>query len=247
MNIPWYENDKNLEEWSSVIFNSWVMAETSDDVDNVITLLDIKPGDNILDLCCGIGRHSLELARRGFQVTGVDRMHTYLEKARESADQDGLSIEFVKDDMRQFCHPETYDAIINMYTSFSYFEDPEEDRQVVLNAYNSLRKGGALLIQMYGKETFARIFRERDWVEIDGKLLIMERKITNNWGWLENKWILIDGDKRLENNWSHRFYSGTEIYSLVKNCGFSHVYVYGDLSGNPYDHTAQGLVTVGIK
>jgi len=100
---------------------------------------------------------------------------------------------------------------------------------------------------MYGKETFTPIFKERDWIEIDGKILIMERIIENNWGWLENKWILLDGDKRLEKTWSHRLYAGTEIYALMKNCGFSNVYVYGDLTGSPYDHTANELVTLGIK
>ena len=160
---PWHEDDEFWERWEPVMFTQQRLANTPAEVEQIIALLDIKPEAQILDLCCGVGRHSLEFARRGFQVTGVDRTQRYLSQATEQANREGLHAEFVQDDMRTFCRPDSYDAVINMFTSFSYFEDPEEDRQVIANVYQSLKSEGKLILETHGKETLARIFRERVW------------------------------------------------------------------------------------
>ena len=244
---PWHEDDDFWELFGKVMFRPEALAAAVDDVDKIVTLLEIRPVALVLDLCCGVGRHSLELSRRGFNVTGVDRTRKYLEQARELADKEGLTIEFIEDDMRSFCRPETYDVIINMETSFSYFEDPQEDRQVVVNAFRSLKPGGRFLVEMHGKETLARIFTENNWQEIDGIFCLQERKVTHNWSWMENRWILIDGDKRTEAKVTHRLYSATEIISLMTDCGFSDVGVYGNLEGSPYNQKASRMVVVARK
>ena len=59
-----------------------------------------------------------------------------------------------------------------MFTSFSYFEDPQEDRRVVANVYCSLKPGGVFLLETHGKETLAHIFRERDWSETNGTFVL---------------------------------------------------------------------------
>ena len=84
---------------------------------NIVSLLKIDPGASILDLCCGPGRHSLELSRRGFSLTGVDRTKSYLEKARKQAETEGLKVEFIQEDMRSFCKSNTFDVVINLFTS----------------------------------------------------------------------------------------------------------------------------------
>ncbi|NIT57732.1 MAG: methyltransferase domain-containing protein, partial [Aliifodinibius sp.] len=114
--------------------------------------LGIEASSPILDLGCGIGRHTLELAHRGFTVTGVDRTQTYLNKAREKARIGGLEVEFVQADMRSFRRTGAFEAVINLFSSFGYFENPEEDRRVVENVYDSLKPGGRFLVEMMGKE-----------------------------------------------------------------------------------------------
>ena len=244
---PWHEDDEFWEMWGPIMFSQQRLANSPAEVKNIVSLLDIKPQAHVLDLGCGVGRHSLELARQGFRVTGVDRTHRYLEQATEKATQEGLNIEFIQDDMRTFCRPDTYDTVINMFTSFSYFEDPEEDRQVVANVFRSLKSGGSFLLETHGKETLARIFLERNWEEINGVFVLYERKPTRNWGWMENRWIMFKDNRRIEHKVSHRLYSATELATLLADCGFTQVNTYGDLSGNPYDHTARRLVLVAKK
>ena len=245
---PWHEDDSFWETWGPWIFSTNRIADAVDEMDKVSKLLVIRQKDCILDLCCGIGRHSLELARRGYQVTGVDRTRKYLDEARKQAKEEGLAIEFVQGDMRFFSRPDTFDIAISMFTSFSYFEDPQEDRHVVKNVFESLRRGGRFIIQMRGKETLAKIFRERDWNENeDGVIVLEERKVSRNWSWMENRWIMLKGNERIENKITHRLYAASEIAGLLRDCDFKRVDVYGDLEGNPYDHTARQLVAVGYK
>ncbi len=244
---PWYEEDFFWETVAPVLFSERRWSDAPTEVEDIVSLLRISAGAKVLDLCCGVGRHSLELARRGFRVMGVDRTAAYLERARKQAEAEGLNVEFVQDDMRAFCRPEAFDAAINLFTSFGYFEDPEDDRRVVINVYRSLRSDGAFLMDMAGKEVVARVFQERGWHEEDGIILLEERKVSNSWGWIENRWIIVkDGEKR-EVKISLRLYSAVELSALLKECGFAGVDVYGDVKGAPYDHTAKRLVAVARK
>ncbi|HEX9896511.1 MAG TPA: class I SAM-dependent methyltransferase [Dehalococcoidales bacterium] len=244
---PWHENDDFWELWGPVMFNERRVADAPTEADNLISLLKIKPGNRVLDLCCGIGRHSLELARRGFKVTGVDRTADYLSAASKQAKKAGLDIEFVNEDMRSFRCPSTFNTAICMFTSFGFFEDPEDDRKVVLNMYQSLKKGGCFLIDVNGKERLAAIFRERDWRREDDAIILEERKVTQDWSWMEAHWTLIKDGKIRENTLTHRIYSAAELKALLTSCGFSEVKVYGDFAGSPYDQNAKRLVVVAKK
>jgi SAM-dependent methyltransferase len=244
----WHEDDAFWKTFAPQMFSErrWELA--AEEVDSVIQFLELSPGAHILDLCCGPGRHSLELARRGFRVTGVDRTAAYLEQARRQATEEELDIEFVQADMRAFRRPETFDGAINLFTAFGYFEDPAEDLQVVQNLYASLKPGGRLLMEMMGKEVLARIFRERDWHEDEnGVLFLEERKISSGWDWIENRWIMIDGSERREFGFGHRLYSGAELAALLRQAGFASVTLYGGLAGGLYDHTARRLAAVAQK
>jgi 2-polyprenyl-3-methyl-5-hydroxy-6-metoxy-1,4-benzoquinol methylase len=95
------------------MFNAQRIAAASEEVECMAALLGVRRGQSILDLCCGVGRHALEFARRGFAVTGVDCARSYLERARASAGHDGLQVEFVDSDMRSFMRDAALDAAIN--------------------------------------------------------------------------------------------------------------------------------------
>ena len=242
----WHEQDLF---WQTVpLFDREHLEAAPQEVEAIISMLGIEPPASVLDLCCGVGRHSLELARRGYRVTGVDRTAAYLETARQRASDEGLVVEWIQADMREFVRPDAFDAAVNLFTSFGYFEDPAEDRQVVSNLTRSLKAGGALVMELMGKEVLARIFLPCDWTELaDGTLFLQERKVRREWTWIENRWILIKDGQRREFEVSHRLYDGAGLKTLLLEADFRSVDLYGDLSGAPYDIDARRLVAVARK
>jgi len=244
----WYEEDSFWETFRDYMFNPARLEQTRTEVDQLVALLGLGAGAHVLDLCCGIGRHSLEFARRGFRITGVDRTARYLDEARDVASRENLSIEFVQSDMRAFRRCEAFDGALSMFTSFGYFEDAADDVRVARNVCESLRSGAKLAIDLNGKEVVAARFRERDWNRCaDGTIVIEERRVLDGWSKIESHWIQLRGTERREFTVVVRPYSGLELSRLLKEAGFREVATHGSLAATPYDHQAERLVAVAIK
>lgn len=245
---PWELPD---EVWESMVgpflSRPASLEQAAVEVDAILSLTSVAPTARVLDLCCGLGRHALELARRGFSVTGVDRTVKFLDQARQQAREEGLVIEFVQQDMREFQQPNSFDLALNLNTSFGYFEDPADDLQVIRNIHASLLPGGILVLQTIGKEVLTRIFQERDWSEIEGSLFLQERRPAEDWGRMNVRWIKITSGQREEWSFTHRLFAATELVALMREAGFQSVKTYGDLEGGPYDNTARKLVIVAQK
>lgn len=243
----WYEDDLFWETFRPELFNEERLQSASTEADQLIELLKLRQESEILDLCCGIGRHSLELARRGYEVTGLDRTESYIVRARQQVNDEPLSVNFIIGDARRFCQLDSYDAVINMFTAFGYFKDQADDMRVLLNVRASLKNGGKLLIDIIGKEILARIYQARDWHENDYGIFLRESEVDCAWSWIKNRWLLIKDGKKYEHKFGHRIYSAVELSNLLYKAGFNQVEVYGSLDGAPYDHQAQRLVVVATK
>jgi ubiquinone/menaquinone biosynthesis C-methylase UbiE len=139
----WHERKDFWEKTAPFIFTKRHWESAVQDLDYLVERLGVKAGDAILDLCCGPGRHSLEFARRGYKVTGVDIMPAYLDEARTRADEEDLEVEFIREDARHFERMEAFHGAILMYTSFGYFEDRWENLRVLENVLGSLKPGGS--------------------------------------------------------------------------------------------------------
>ena len=177
----WYSQDAFWALFEPVLFSQRRRSLASEEVTKIESLLQLDEGARILDLCCGIGRHSLELSARGYDVTGVDRTERYIEAARLQAQKRNLNARFEVADMRTYALPNRYDAILNLFGSFGYFDDPADDRKVVEHMLASLRPGGQFLIETMGKEILARDFQARDWEEVGDLLILSEKEISQNW------------------------------------------------------------------
>lgn len=245
--LPWHERDEFWHGFGGPMFDAAAWEAAGGQVDGVLALLRPPPEARLLDLCCGPGRHALELARRGYRVTGVDRTEEFLDTCRARAAAEELEVELVLEDMRAFRRPEAFDAVINLTTSFGYFRDPADDRRVLENVLASLSPDGGFLIEVMGKEVLARIFEPRDWREREGALHLYERRILDGWRWIENRWIRIDDGDRQEYTVGHRLYSAAELVDLMAAVGFAEVQAYGGLDGSAYDTEAKRLVVTGRK
>jgi len=244
----WHDDDTFWEETAPVVFNQERWRVAPKEVEQIVALIHLRPGANVLDLGCGPGRHALEFARRGYHMTGVDRTAAYLDAAREKAQREGFDAEWIEDDMRRFRRKDTFDAAVSLLTAFGYFEDPDDDRRVAENLVASLKPGGHLVMDLMGKEVLARIFQARDWhEEPDGTTVLEERVIKADWSWIDCRWIILSGDRRCEHRFGHRLYSAAELRELLTGVGFVHIGTYGSLEGAAYDNQAERLVIVAQK
>ena len=138
MASDWYKKIWTL----SIQDMSWV-EDTARQVDFLIEKLELKGNEKILDLACGFGRHSLELARRGFEVTGVDITPAYIEYAAAQAQAENLNARFICSDIRDVAFAEQFDVVLNMADgAIGYLENEEENRKIFQVVSKALKPGG---------------------------------------------------------------------------------------------------------
>jgi SAM-dependent methyltransferase len=254
-NPEWFNDVEFWEEFAPIMFDDDHWAEVPEVADGIIRLSRLNPysgttlknSPKILDLCCGFGRISTELARRGFAVTGVDITKTYLEAAKEDASSENLDIEYIHTDAREFTRPEYFDSVVNLYTSIGYFADPNDELLLFSNVNTSLKTGGSFIIETLGKEIAVLNFVETEWFERAGYTVLTEYEVLDSWTFLNNRWIIFNDEKRIEKTFPQRLYAASELRELLFKAGFSKVEIYGDWNGNPYNHKAERLIVVGIK
>jgi len=243
----WYDDEKFWSLYAPYIFGPDRWAAAPGEVDGMVSLLSLSEGSRVLDACCGVGRHSVELARRGCRVTGVDLNRDYLEAAAGTAEAEGVSVEFIPMNILDLTVEDSFDAAINVYTSFGYFASPADDRALLRKLHASLRPGGRLLVETMGKENLARDFVESEWYEKDDVFILAEYEILEDFGRLRNRWIIVEKERTHDYTFSHRLYSAGELKTLFTDAGFTEVRAYGSFDGAPYDHRARVLVVVGTK
>jgi SAM-dependent methyltransferase len=246
----WFEEEDFWTRFAPLMFDERHWAEVPAVVDSVLRLAGTprpEPGARapaVLDSCCGVGRHSIELALRGFRVTGVDITLPYLDAARESAEAFGCAPEFLRADVRAFSRPSSFDLAINLFRSFGYFDTPEEDFVTLVNIRTSLAPGGAFVLETLGKEVAVHDFIESEWYEVDGMTVLAEYRVEGAWEGLWHHWVILKEGERFDRSFVLRLYSAAEMRRSLLTAGFETVEIYGGLDGEPYDEKATSLVAV---
>jgi len=192
-----------------------------DQVDLIVERLGLAPGARVLDVPCGWGRHTLELARRGFRVTGVDLSPASLERARVAAGGEGLEVELVELDMRELPWEAEFEAVLNLWSSFGYFETDAENERALAAMARALVPGGALLLDTINPPGLFRAFRAQTWQEVSGgALMLEERRYVLETGRIETTWTFVRPDgERSELRFSLRQYTVAELAAMFTRVG----------------------------
>jgi SAM-dependent methyltransferase len=247
MDQNWFENEEFWQDFYPYMFDEKRFHIASLEVTKILAI-SLFQGKDILDLCCGPARHATILAQRGYRVTGVDRSQFLLSKAKERALAEAVELELVHEDMLNFHRPESFDLVLNLFTSFGYFADKDDDVRVLKNIHNSLRKNGTLLIDVVAKEVVAKSLRATtSEMQADGTLLVERHEIRDNWTRIRNEWILIRDGTTKHYHFEHTIYSGQELMDRLLEAGFANVELFGDLEGSPFGANAKRLVAVARK
>jgi SAM-dependent methyltransferase len=247
VNGEWFEDEVLWEKIFPFLFREERMEAAEEEIERVCALVKVQCG-SVLDLCCGPGRHSLALAKKGFQVTGLDLSAFLLNKARTLAKSRKLSVEWVRGDMRKFRRPGAFNLVLNLFTSFGYFQEEASDLKVLKRVHQNLQKDGIALFDMMGKELLAGLYRPTISTELpDGSLVVQRIRIEDDWSRCRNDWIIINQGRADTFSFSHRIFSGKELKDLLFRAGFREVTLFGSLTGEEYGPGAKRLVAVAYK
>jgi D-alanine-D-alanine ligase len=225
-------------DWWRTLFNSLYLEtdgdviendrNTAEEVDLLIRSVGLQRNDRILDLCCGQGRHSLELARRGFtRVTGLDRSRYLIRLARKRAKQRSLQASFHEGDARRFRLGDTeFHCVCILGNSFGYFELPEDDLAVLEAVKRALAPGGSLVMDLMDGEWMRSHFEPRSWEWVDqNHLVCRERELAGDGDRLISREVVIHAERGViaDQFYGERLYSKERLEALLTSTDFTNL------------------------
>lgn len=228
-------------------FKDYSLAGTDQEIQFITDTLQLPVHSKILDLYCGYGRHSLELAKQEYQVIGLDSNREFLAIARQKAAELNIQVDFVERDMRQLDYQSSFDAVINMFAAFGYFSD-EENAAVIQKIAQSLKSQGLLLMDLFNRDWMLRNNVNRYWrhpsgkavlsykVEIEQGIAVMKRQLINQ----------VTGEKT-EADFQLRAYSLAEMTEMLNAAKLSVQNVFGAFDGRDYDRETPRLIILAQK
>lgn len=220
------------------------------EVDLIESALALSPGARVLDLACGIGRHAIGIAKRGYRVTGLDFNARYLEIAAEAARAAGLEAEWVSGDMRELAYDREFDAVYSYFTSFGYFSDVENER-VLANLARALKPGGRFLIEMTNRDWILTHPRQRTWTQRDdGALLMEETSLDLRTSRVTTRQTLIEpagGGARVQKEYDLRVYTCAELVAMFARHGLEVREVWGGAEREPYSTESRRLILLATR
>lgn len=195
----------------------------------------------VLDICCGCGRHSLELAKRGYNVTGFDLSEFLILKAKEqraALNEKNVKLRFLVKDMRKFNFRGKYDIAINVFSSFGYFESDEENFKMFRNTFYSLRGKGFFVFDFLNSGYVRKNLVPETISHIAGIKVIQKRYIENGFVF---KNIIIGKEKFFERI---KLYTPAELIKILSSTGFKVVKIFGDYYGERFSEENSARIII---
>lgn len=232
------------EEWWRKLFNALYVKTDGDVVENadntereidlLLGVLNLKPDDHILDLCCGQGRHSIELARRGFSnVTGIDRSRYLIRLAKKRAAAQKFSVTFREGDARRPKLPDaSQDAVCILGNSFGYFSKKQDDEKVLESVSRILKPSGAIFLDLTDGAWIKSNFEPRSWEWIDDHHFVCrERSLAADGERLISREVIVHDETGVlaDQFYAERLYTSETMHTLLEQLGFRDIHHHGEV------------------
>ena len=244
-------------DWWRTLFNSLYLETDGDviendrnttaEVDLLIRSVGLQRNDRILDLCCGQGRHSLELARRGFpHVTGLDRSRYLIRLARKRAKLSNLPVSFHEGDARRFRLGDAeFHCVCVLGNSFGYFELPEDDLAVLEAVKRALASGGCLVMDLMDGEWMRSHYEPRSWEWVDqNHLVCRERELAGDGDRLISREVVVHAERGViaDQFYGERLYSKDRLEALLTSAAFTNLRFHSLPAPNSHRNQDLGMV-----
>jgi SAM-dependent methyltransferase len=217
---------------------------TQVEVEAVMDLLGTSGEMRVLDVGCGWGRHSLELARNGYSVTGIDLSSFLIGEAERRSAEAGLDVRWVTGDVRNLNFAGEFDAAVSLFSSLGYFGSDGDDQRVLEGARRAVTAEGSLLLETMHRDLIAREYAERDWWETPaGDIVRVEREFDAVEGVSHEtlSWHSPAGEAGQKRH-SIRVRCGSEWKALLERSGWRPVEWFGSWDLDPFTHDSERLL-----
>ena len=246
MQPNWWENFFHgvaLDFWRAVVSEEQTRAEG----DFIQRQLQLSPGARVLDVPCGNGRLSIELARRGFQLTGVDIAREFIDEAKMKSSAGGIPVEWHECDMRNLPWTGKFAGAFCFGNSFGYLDD-QGNADFLKAVANALRPGAKFIIDSGAiAECLLPVFQEHRSFEVGGITLVADSRYDHAQGRMFTEYTFLrDGqtDKRPS---SQRIYTYHELAGLLSEAGLEPVSAHSSLAAEPFKLGSPRLLLVSEK
>ncbi|MCC7575303.1 MAG: methyltransferase domain-containing protein [Methanomethylovorans sp.] len=244
-------------DWWKKIFNSLYLKTDADvvddsditreEIDMFLSVLALPQESRILDLCCGQGRHSMEIARRGFKnVEGLDRSHYLIQRAKNTAKKEGLNIRFKEGDARKTPYStDTFDAVLLLGNSFGYFETSEEDLRVLNEVKRVLKPWGKILLDVTDGAYLKGNYQPRSWEWIDKhNFVCRERSLSLDSQKLISREVIVNDEQGViaDQFYAERLYTQESLKELLKKADFSDVEIIDSIGSRSKRNQDLGMM-----
>ena len=213
----------------------------------VLRQLKLKKGSALLDLCCGPGRHAVEFAKKGLAVTGFDFSGEYLKEAAARAKNKKVSLRLMRGDMRRLKFKGEFDAAVNLFTSFGYFQKFADDLKTLKGVARALRPGGLFLLDLINGDFVRGRFTPRPWHDMGGHYLLEEIKLNRDG--TRNTWTTIckKSGKTRRRAFFTRLYDKRRLSAALGKAGFEPLGFWGSFRGLPLTAERNRLIVLARK
>ena len=226
-------------------------SQIKSQIDGVERFMRLEPRSRVLDLGCGSGRRTIELARRGHRVLGVDPDERALAAARAAAKDEKLNIHFMKADVRAISYRSEIDAVVSLDGAFGQLPNDRDDLRCLEAARKALKPSGLLLLDTLNKEWLMRHFEPNFWEQgEEGKGAVVLDQITFDFerGRLDNRRVIVGADgKRTPSFVSIRVYALTELKSQLERAGLVYLQSWGGFDGSAYGMDSARVVVLAQR
>jgi cyclopropane fatty-acyl-phospholipid synthase-like methyltransferase len=232
MKSEWFKDWFNTQEYLNV-YQHRNESDAEEHIKLILENVKIPVSAKILDMACGAGRHAIILARKDFDVTAIDLSENLISIAEKSAQNKNLKINFVQSDIRKFETDEKFNLVINLFTSFGYFESDEENFAILQKAYDLLVEDGYFVLDFFNSHFLQQNLVEFSEENLGGAEIHQYRKIKDN---RVTKKIVITKNGILSTyEESVRMFTKDELVDAIQNIGFDIDKTFGDFLGNEFD------------
>jgi D-alanine-D-alanine ligase len=203
----------------------------SREVEFLLSELDLPTGARVLDVGCGAGRHSIELARRGYRVVGIDPSPAMIEAARAQAAAAGVSPDFRQVKVETFAAYEEFDAAICLFTTLGQISGEGDNSRLVERAYQALRPRGTFVVEVPQRDPTVKNLKPTDRFEGPRRYTLVTRHFDPGDNSVSEIFEVVSSEERRRFLLRYRLYSRDELAALLQGAGFTILASYGDYEG----------------